>query len=75
MLPGRNGFEIYNNIRKDKITIPVIMLTARNSDEDKNHAFKIGVDYFISKPFSFKELLKWTEKAINKKHLIYNYIN
>lgn len=74
MLPGRNGFEIYRNIRRDKIPIPVIMLTGRSSDEDRSRAFGMGIDYYITKPFSFKELLKWVETAVSKSKL-YNNLN
>jgi two-component system response regulator VicR len=56
MLPKINGFDICKNIRREKITTPVIMLTALESENDKISGFEIGADDYITKPFSVKEL-------------------
>lgn len=63
MLPFKNGFEIYQKIRAKKISTPVIITTARDSEEDRRRAFNLGVDYYLTKPFAFKELLKWIHTA------------
>ena len=51
MLPGMDGFEICKSIR-DKIDIPIMMLTARKSDIDKIKGLRFGADDYIEKPFS-----------------------
>ena len=56
MMPGLSGFETLSQIRKTS-QVPVIMLTARSEEYDKLLGFKLGVDYYVSKPFSPKELM------------------
>ena len=51
MLPGMDGFEVCKSIR-DKIDIPIMMLTARKSDIDKIKGLGFGADDYIEKPFS-----------------------
>jgi len=57
MLPNKSGIEILSSIREKKITTPVIMLTARSEVDDKVQGLDYGADDYMSKPFSFKELL------------------
>ena len=56
-LPGLNGYELCKIIRSHNRQIPVIMLTAMTTTEDKIEGFDSGTDDYISKPFEFKELL------------------
>ena len=56
-LPKIDGIELCKNIRKEGIMIPVIMLTARDTIEDKILGLDSGADDYIIKPFSFEELL------------------
>lgn len=56
MMPGLDGFETLERIRK-KSNVPVIMLTARGEEYDKLLGFKLGVDDYVSKPFSPRELM------------------
>lgn len=56
MMPGLDGFETLERIRKIS-EVPVIMLTARNEEYDKLTGFGLGVDDYVSKPFSPKELM------------------
>ena len=56
MMPGLDGFETVERIRKTS-EIPVIMLTARSEEYDKLTGFGLGVDDYVSKPFSPKELM------------------
>ena len=56
MLPKINGFDICSRIRREKITVPVIILTAREEESDKILGLEIGADDYITKPFSVKEL-------------------
>lgn len=56
MMPGIDGFEVLNEIRKVS-EIPVIMLTARQSEMDRVKGFRAGVDDYVVKPFSASELM------------------
>jgi DNA-binding response OmpR family regulator len=56
MLPKKSGIDIIKSIRAKKIKTPVIMLTAKDSIDDKVFGLQIGADDYLSKPFSFKEL-------------------
>ena len=57
MLPKKDGFEILKNVRNEGITIPILLLTARDATDDKVTALNDGADDYIVKPFSFEELL------------------
>ncbi|MFM8526759.1 MAG: response regulator transcription factor [bacterium] len=57
LLPGKNGFEVLGEIRKLAIATPVIMLTALGETEDKVRGLEGGAIDYVSKPFSFEELL------------------
>jgi len=56
MLPGRDGFEVARALRKES-DVPVIMLTARDSELDKVVGLEIGADDYLAKPFSTRELI------------------
>jgi DNA-binding response OmpR family regulator len=56
MLPGRDGFEVARALRRES-DVPVIMLTARDSELDKVVGLEIGADDYLSKPFSTRELI------------------
>ena len=56
-LPGMNGYELCKNIRSHNAHVPIIMLTALNSLNDKIEGYDSGADDYIVKPFEFKELL------------------
>lgn len=57
MLPKINGFEILKKIRDRKIKTPVLLLTAKDSVEDKVRGLDLGADDYLLKPFAFDELL------------------
>ena len=57
MLPKRNGFELTLQMRTEKNVTPVLMLTARDSVPDVVHGLDLGADDYMTKPFSFNELL------------------
>jgi two-component system response regulator RegX3 len=57
MLPGRDGFEICNEIRKVDRRQAIIMLTARSSDEDIIKGLSLGADDYVAKPFSVAQLV------------------
>lgn len=56
-LPGINGFETCRRLRDKSISAPIIMLTARDSVEDRIAGLDGGADDYLTKPFSFAELL------------------
>lgn len=56
-LPLMDGFEVCNSIRKTNIQVPILMLTALGSLEDKVKGFDYGADDYLLKPFEFEELL------------------
>ena len=59
MLPGMDGIELVKRLRRDDVTedLPIIMLTARGEEPDKLKSFDVGIDDYITKPFSPRELL------------------
>lgn len=56
-LPGLNGYELCRQIRNHNQQVPVLMLTALNTTDDKVEGFDAGADDYMIKPFEFKELL------------------
>ena len=56
MMPGLDGFSAIKEIKKYK-DIPVLMLSARSEEYDKLHGFEIGIDDYVTKPFSPKEVM------------------
>jgi len=57
LLPRKNGFEIIGELRKKRVQSPVLMLTAKDSLEDKILGLDLGADDYLTKPFDFGELL------------------
>jgi len=57
MLPGLDGFEILSVLRADRVTAPVVILSARGEEWDRVQGFKLGADDYVVKPFSTRELL------------------
>ena len=57
MLPIMNGFEVCKNIRQAKLAVPVLMLTAKGTIDDKTTGFDCGADDYLVKPFDIQEVL------------------
>jgi DNA-binding response OmpR family regulator len=57
MLPGRSGVAVCQNLRRERVTAPIIMLTARDALEDRVNGLDAGADDYLTKPFAFAELL------------------
>ena len=57
MLPGMNGWQVLQGIRKRGLQMPVLFLTARDQVEDRVKGLELGADDYLVKPFSFAELL------------------
>ena len=66
MLPHLDGFEVCREIRKTDNQMPIIMLTAREEEEDKILGLELGADDYISKPFSVRELLARVKTNIRR---------
>jgi len=56
MLPGLDGLEVCRHIRKMGCNVPILMLTARDTLEDKLKGFRVGTDDYLVKPFDLEEL-------------------
>ncbi len=56
MMPGMDGWEVCKRVR-EQTAVPIIMLTAKGEELDKLHGFRLGVDDYVTKPFSFAELV------------------
>jgi DNA-binding response OmpR family regulator len=56
MLPGRSGFQVLRDIRARKASLPVLMLTAKDSVEDRVAGLDAGADDYLAKPFALSEL-------------------
>ena len=59
MLPGTSGIDLARRLRRAESTraVPIILLTARGEEEDKVRGFEVGVDDYVTKPFSPRELV------------------
>ncbi len=56
-LPDMDGLEVVSRLRKEHITLPILILTARGSVEDKVSGLDVGADDYLAKPFEMQELL------------------
>ena len=65
MMPRLDGFSSYKEIKKIK-NIPVLMLSARSEEYDKLFGFEIGIDDYVTKPFSPKELMARLNVIVNR---------
>jgi len=57
MLPKINGYEICQRVRKEKLDLPIIILTAKGQESDIVLGLNVGADDYVTKPFSIRELL------------------
>lgn len=67
MMPELDGFSAVKEIRKTK-NIPIIMLSARGEEYDRLHGFDLGIDDYVVKPFSPKELMMRINAIMNRYH-------
>ncbi|AQR78137.1 response regulator transcription factor [Paenibacillus larvae] len=66
MLPGMNGFEVLSKLRQKGSKTPVIILTARNAEEEVVQGLKFGADDYITKPFGVAELLSRVSAVLRR---------
>ena len=69
MLPGMNGFEICNRIRSQDRDQPIIMLTAKSSDDDIIQGLSLGADDYVAKPFSVAQLVLRVQAVLRRARL------
>jgi DNA-binding response OmpR family regulator len=66
MLPKRHGLDVLQQLRRVRPTVPVIILTARGSEDDRVRGLKMGADDYVVKPFSARELLARVEALLRR---------
>jgi len=69
MLPSMNGFEICNEIRAQDRDQPIIMLTAKSSDDDIIQGLSLGADDYVAKPFSVAQLVLRVQAVLRRARL------
>lgn len=69
MLPGGSGLQLLEELKRDKKTDGVIVISAKNSLEDKIYSLKSGADDYLSKPFHLAELSARVESVIRRRQL------
>lgn len=69
MLPGMNGFDICARIREQDKDQPIIMLTAKTSDEDIIQGLGLGADDYVAKPFSVAQLVLRIQAVLRRSHV------
>lgn len=71
MMEGMSGYQLAERLRKEKNRVPIIFLTAKDTENDMLTAFSVGADDYIAKPFSIKEVIARIHavlKRMNVKH-------
>jgi len=67
MLPGKDGISICRELREKKVDLPILMLSAKDSADDKVRGLNFGADDYLAKPFAFKELLARVQALLRRK--------
>lgn len=68
MLPGKDGMEICRELRHEKVTTPIIMLTARDDEIDRVLGLEMGADDYVTKPFSVRELVARVKAVLRRRN-------
>lgn len=68
MMPGATGLEVLDRLRglDHRQSVPVVILTAKGQDADRDEAFNLGADDFVTKPFSPKKLLARIDEILER---------
>jgi DNA-binding response OmpR family regulator len=66
LLPRRDGLDVLAEVRKLRPTLPIIILTARGTEDDRVRGLKMGADDYVVKPFSARELLARAEAVLRR---------
>ncbi|MCG3147478.1 MAG: Alkaline phosphatase synthesis transcriptional regulatory protein PhoP [Verrucomicrobiae bacterium] len=70
MLPKLDGIEVCRRVRKTRPGLPILMLTAKGSEEDKVRGLKVGADDYVTKPFGARELLARVEAVARRAQVV-----
>lgn len=70
MMPKMNGFDVCKNIRQAKLAVPVLMLTAKGTIEDKTSGFDCGADDYLVKPFDIQEVLLRIRVLLRRNNIV-----
>src|ERR1700704_4735153 len=70
MIPGRDGFQVCRDMRSAGIAVPVIMLTARDTVQDRITGLDSGADDYLTKPFAVTELLARLRALMRRGHVV-----
>lgn len=68
MLPGMSGYDICRELRRRKVAVPVVMLTAKGQEIDKVVGLDVGADDYVTKPFGVQELLARVKAVLRRSH-------
>ena len=68
MMPGMDGWEICARLR-EMTEVPIVMVTAKSSEADKLRGFRLGIDDYVTKPFSFAELVARVQAVLARANL------
>ena len=68
MMPGMSGFELARRLKEDEHTshIPIIFLTAKDTEDDTLQGFSLGADDYVTKPFSVREVMARVKAVLNR---------
>ena len=66
MLPGLDGFRVLKALRQERLSMPVLILTARGEESDKVRGLKLGADDYVTKPFGVLEILARVEALLRR---------
>jgi len=70
MMPGMSGFELAKQLKEDEQTrhIPIIFLTAKDTEDDTLRGFSVGADDYVTKPFSVREVMARVKAVLGRSH-------
>jgi DNA-binding response OmpR family regulator len=69
MLPTMDGIEVARRLRKERVATPILMLTARDTEQDKIEGLDVGADDYLTKPFGFGEFLARVRALLRRESL------
>jgi two-component system, OmpR family, alkaline phosphatase synthesis response regulator PhoP len=69
MLPSLDGWALTEQVRREGILTPILVVSARGSEHDKVHALEIGADDYLAKPFGMRELVARVQAALRRSRI------
>mgnify|MGYP000911435420 CR=1 FL=1 len=74
MLPEKDGFTVLKELREQGITTPILIMTAKESLDDKGHGFELGADDYVTKPFDAKEVMARVKAVLSNQAFLFKRI-